>query len=48
VKSHLFSAPIITILTTHPILKPILVFGDGAYGGANQISSSKLSAKFEV
>jgi hypothetical protein len=38
----------IIIPTTLPMLKLLLVFYDGAYGGANQISSSKLSAKFEV
>jgi hypothetical protein len=30
------------------MLKLLLVFYDGAYGGANQISSSNLSDKFEV
>jgi hypothetical protein len=37
----------IIIPTTLPMLKLLLVFYDGAYGGANQISSSNLSAKFE-
>ncbi|KAL3578402.1 hypothetical protein D5086_019906 [Populus alba] len=37
----------IIIPTTLPMLKLLLVSYDGAYGGANQISSSNLSAKFE-